>query len=211
MAAWSGDHKKFDRKWLAAASEAEQRQLITNMDPESGWNAMHHAAVGGREKMLNTMLDACPDLVEVPNRQGWRPLHFAAGFGKAAVIDLLIERGASLQTRNELSTEYRGWTPLHRAFRWWLDPNKPNAILHLLTIGADPTALDASGRTPVDLTSDPCCKAAVAALADAAAAGQAAACLSRQSPAMLQRLRAALTATVGEEEAAASLARHRLE
>ena len=60
MAAWSGDHKKFDRKWLAAASEAEQRQLITNMDPESGWNAMHHAAVGGREKMLNTMLDACP-------------------------------------------------------------------------------------------------------------------------------------------------------
>jgi hypothetical protein len=160
--------------------------------------------------MLNAMLDECPDLVEVPNRQGWRPLHFASGFGKADMIDLLITRGASLASPNELSDEYRGWTPLHRAFRWWLDPNKPNAILHLLTIGADPTAHDASGRTPVDLTSDPCCRAAVEALADAAAAGQPAACLSRQSPATVQRLREVLTATVGEEQAAACVARHRL-
>ena len=151
--------------------------------------------------MLVEILDECPDLVEVPNRAGWRPLHYGAGFGRPDVIDLLLERGAHLQCTNDVSESYRGWTPLHRAFRWWLDPNKPNAIRHLLGLGADATAQDSIGRTPLDLVSDSSCVAAIAALGEAHAAGLETAKLSLQRDATLGRLRAALVETAGEAKA----------
>ena len=185
-AAWSGDEQRFRSKFDGAES---RRDLILEVDPTSGWSAPHFAAVYDRVGMLTEMLDECPDLVEMPNRQGWRPLHFASGFGRRDVIDLLLARGARLDTRNEVSTEYRGWTPLHRAFRWWLDPNKPNAISHLLLRGADATALDASGRTPVDLVASSCCRDATRLLAEAASAGHETANVSLQSEQTQQRLR----------------------
>ena len=113
-AAWSGDEQRFRSKFDGAE---DRRNLILEIDPTSGWSAPHFAAVYDRVGMLTEMLDTCPDLVEMPNRQGWRPLHFASGFGRREVIDLLLARDARLDTRNEVSTEYRGWTPLHRAFR----------------------------------------------------------------------------------------------
>ena len=85
--------------------------------------------------------------------------------GKPKIINKLIECGAKLDTVNEVSPEYKGYTPLHRAFRWWLDPGKPNAISHLLSIGANPTLVDAQGRTPVDLVADSSCVAAVSVAA----------------------------------------------
>ena len=115
-AAWSGDEQRFRSKFDAVSAE-ERGNLILEQDPTSGWSAPHFAAVYDRVGMLTEMLDTCPDLVEMPNRQGWRPLHFASGFGRREVIDLLLARDARLDTRNEVSTEYRGWTPLHRAFR----------------------------------------------------------------------------------------------
>lgn len=197
-AAWSGDDSRFRAKF--DPTETRRRQ-ITEVDPTSGWTALHFAAVYGRTDMLAEMLDECPDLVEVPNRAGWRPLHYGAGFGRPDVIDLLLERGACLQCKNDVSEPYRGWTPLHRAFRWWLDPNKPNAIRHLLRLGADPTAQDAIGRTPLDLVSDSSCVAAIAALGEAQAAGLETAKLSLQRDTTLARLRAALVETAGEAEA----------
>ena len=174
---------------------------MLEVDPTSGWTALHFAAVYGRVAMLEAMLDECPDLAELPNRAGWRPLHYAAGFGRPEVIDLLLERGANLQCTNDVSNAYRGWTPLHRAFRWWLDANKPNAIRHLLRLGADATVQDSIGRTPVDLVSDASCVAAIAALSEAHAAGLQTAKLSLQREATLGRLRAALVETSGEAHA----------
>ena len=198
-AAWSGDEDRFRKK--CDAVESEKRKHVLEVDPTSGWTALHFAAVYGRTDMLAEMLDECPDLVEHPNRAGWRPLHYAAGFGRPDVIDMLLERGASLQCTNDVSDPYRGWTPLHRAFRWWLDANKPNAIRHLLGLGADATMQDAMGRTPVDLVSDASCVAAIAALGEAHAAGFETARLSLQNDATLARLRAALVQTAGEAKA----------
>ena len=93
-----------------------------------------------------------------------------------------------------MAAEYRGYTPLHRAFRWWLDPHKPNAIRHLLALGADPTLRDEAGRTPVDVTSDNCCRPALDALAQAHAAGHAAADVALQTQATQDRLRQAAAA-----------------
>ena len=155
----------------------------------------------GRNDMLNEMLNECPDLVSAPNRQGWRPLHYASGFGRPDVVDLLLSHGAELQCTNDVSMSYRGWTPLHRAFRWWLDANKPNAIRHLLSLGADPTHLDEAGKTPVDYVSDASCVAAWQALLEAHEAGHELTRLSLQSDATLGRLRAALQVSWGEEKA----------
>lgn len=43
------------------------------------------------------------------------------------------------------------------AARRWLAPGKPNAIRHLLALGADPTMLDGNGCSPIDFASDACC------------------------------------------------------
>ena len=71
-AAWSGDEQRFRSKFDSASAD-ERRNLILEVDPTSGWSAPHFAAVYDRVDMLTEMLDTCPDLVEMPNRQGWRP------------------------------------------------------------------------------------------------------------------------------------------
>jgi hypothetical protein len=106
---------------------------------------------------------------------------------------------------NPAQKEYNGYTPLHRAFRWWLDPGKPNAIGHLLSVGADPTCKDAHGRTPVDLVADSSCAAAAVLMAGAAAAGSETAHLSRQTEATQRRLREGLRAAEYSEDAIAKL------
>ena len=187
MQAWSGDLKSFSAQ-LECAAGAEERMKLLEAENQHGWNALHFSAVYGREEMMEVLLSEAPQLVQKANLRGWRPLHYASGFGHSRMIDLLLRHGADLSCQNEISAEHLGWTPLHRAFRWWLDPNKRNAIAHLLHLGADPTALDAHGRTPVDLVSDPCCAPAALLLSDAAAAGHEAADMSRQSEATRHRL-----------------------
>jgi ankyrin repeat protein len=187
MQAWSGDHDQFRSKFEAAAG-VERKKLLT-AENEHGWNALHFSAVYARGEMMKTLLLEVPELVHRPNRRGWLPLHYASGFGHVEMIDLLLGHGAELSCQNNTSAEHMGWTPLHRAFRWWLDPNKRNAIRHLLIKhGADPTALDAHGRSPIDLVSDPCCAPAARLLAEAVATGHLAADVTRQSEATQHRL-----------------------
>ena len=62
------------------------------------------------------------------------------------------------------------------------------SLAHLLLRGADATARDASGRTPVDLVRSPCCGAAALLLAEAARAGHETAAESLQSEHTQQRL-----------------------
>ena len=163
MQAWSGDLKSFSAQ-LECAAGAEERMKLLEAENQHGWNALHFSAVYGREEMMEVLLSEAPQLVQKANLRGWRPLHYASGFGHSRMIDLLLRHGAELSCENEIS------------------------IAHLLHLGADPTALDAHGRTPVDLVSDPCCAPAALLLSEAAAAGHAAAEMSRQSEATRHRL-----------------------
>jgi hypothetical protein len=199
MAAWSGDSNRFKRLFDLNVDAAERRRLVAATN-EHGWNAIHFAAVYGRIEMLQPMLHLAPELVHEPNRAGWLPLHYAAGFGQKDVIDVLVENGAVVGATNDNPHgEYCGFTPLHRAFRWWgssgSDPTKGDAIRHLLSLGACPMAKDAAGRTPVDLVSDNCCALALEALAAAHTAGLETANVELQSEATRTRLEAGAAAS----------------
>jgi ankyrin repeat protein len=73
-------------------------------------------------------------------------LHMAAAAFRRPVAALLVARGASCRVRNR-----RGAEPLHYAAdanRW--DPiGQADTIDYLISVGADPNALDRSGVTPL--------------------------------------------------------------
>lgn len=61
------------------------------------------------------------------------PLHFAAGFGRREVVELLLNRGASVTARDE-----GGLIPLHNACSF----GHAEVVLQLLKARSDPNALD---------------------------------------------------------------------
>jgi ankyrin repeat protein len=77
------------------------------------------------------------------DRDGWTPLHLAAGWGHAGAIRLLLDHGADIRARNS-----KGDTPLHVAFM--LD--QAEAARVLLAVGGDDLLLLTNdlGRTPAD-------------------------------------------------------------
>lgn len=69
------------------------------------------------------------------------PLHGAASRSRTAIAQLLLEAGADVNAR------WRGITPLHDAAEF--EAAEPAFLELLLQHGADPTALDYVGRTPL--------------------------------------------------------------
>ena len=156
MAAWTKDQPKFDALWHGV--DAARRRELATAENQHGWRAVHFACVSGELGMLRPLLEdvggaaAALEQVRAPTKQGWFPLHYACGFGQTAAIDTLLAAGADLDVTNERSTACRGWTPWHRALRWWLSPGKPNAIAHLLSqCGVRADARAADGRTAAAL------------------------------------------------------------
>lgn len=83
--------------------------------------------------------------VTAQNKNGWTPLHIAAGWNKTpAVVTFLIKAGANLNAQDEF-----GLTPLH----WATAFNKNPAIVKaLLSAGANPLSKNIAGETPQDFT-----------------------------------------------------------
>eukprot|EP00937_MAST-01D_sp_MAST-1D-sp2_P000892 g892.t1 len=155
LATWTRDQSKFDALWHSA--DTARRRELAMATNEHGWAALHFACVSGQQSMLRPLLEdvggsaAAQEQVRTPTEQGWFPLHYASGFGHAAAIDALLAAGADLEVGNERSATCRGWTPWHRAVRWWLSPGKPNAIAHLLAKGVRADAQAADGKTAAEL------------------------------------------------------------
>ncbi|OWR50508.1 Tankyrase [Danaus plexippus plexippus] len=68
------------------------------------------------------------------------PLHFAAGYGRREVVEILIAGGAALQARDE-----GGLQPLHNACSF----GHADVVRALLAAGAPPAARDNWGYTPL--------------------------------------------------------------
>jgi len=112
---------------------------------------IHSAAKRGKVAKVEALLEKKPTLLE--SRKGkyanrWTntrdntPLHIAAVYGRPKVVELLLQKGATVDARNG-----GGYTPLHFSAM-----NKHREVAELLLAkGADPSAKQGIGGTPLHL------------------------------------------------------------
>jgi ankyrin repeat protein len=107
------------------------------------WNALHFLANESGSLIIADMLVKAGTKVDAVTLPGWgqrasTPLGFAAARGHARLAELLLEKGAMVDSRNELQA-----TPLHRA----VNGNHVAVIEVLLDNSADIEARDNQGGT----------------------------------------------------------------
>lgn len=114
------------------------------------------AAALGDVPALRVAIESDDDARVLRSSDGWTPLHLAAFFGHDDAVRLLIDHGAPLDAH---STNAMRNTPLHAALA---GTTLPLLVRRLVFAGADVSARDASGNTPLHLAAsrgnDPLCE-----------------------------------------------------
>jgi hypothetical protein len=108
-----------------------------------GFTGLGLACFFGHLELVRRLLDQGAD-PNLASNNGLRvaPLHSAVSTGSAAIVELLISRGARTG-----AAEASGYTPLHTA----AGHGNQTIIDLLLAAGADPAAKTADGKTPDDV------------------------------------------------------------
>nr|WP_246711676.1 ankyrin repeat domain-containing protein [Phyllobacterium myrsinacearum] len=130
----------------AAATSAQCKKLDPN-GRDMGGDTHFGLAIRDRKADLVAKMLACGADVNLKSGEGWAPLHTAAYYGPASVIDLLVSKGADVN----IVGDYDKMTPLHMATSYSDDPA---IIQSLLKHGADKKAKTASGKTALELAAD---------------------------------------------------------
>ncbi|PAA47570.1 hypothetical protein BOX15_Mlig004077g1 [Macrostomum lignano] len=76
----------------------------------NGNTLLHLACEGGLKKLIESLLDRDPTLLEAKNSKLETPLHVASRCSKLELVDLLLQRGAEINSADEM-----GETPLFMA------------------------------------------------------------------------------------------------
>ena len=104
--------------------------------------SIHEAFKAGNIEAVKQHLAAGTDVNAKGPNAGLTPLHRAAYYGLKEIVELLLDKGADVNAKEEV-----GWTPLHYAAAM---SHKAIAEL-LLDKGADVNAKDDGGDTPLDV------------------------------------------------------------
>ena len=106
------------------------------------------ACAFGDAARVAALLDNEPGLVSEHSHDGWTLLHLACFFGSQELLDLLLERDASVTSVSLNPTRN---TPLHAAL---VGTASTPMIVSLLAKGADVNALASAGATPLHLAAN---------------------------------------------------------
>ncbi|XP_048403074.1 ankyrin repeat domain-containing protein 27 isoform X1 [Stegostoma tigrinum] len=131
---------------IAAGNQAEVEALLSQgeADEDSVEKMCHPLCFcDSCEKLVSGRLND-PSIVTPCSRddRGYTPLHVAAFCGQASLIDLLVEKGSTVN-----ATDYHGSTPLHLCCQ----KGYQNVTLLLLDYKASTEAQDNNGNTPLHL------------------------------------------------------------
>jgi ankyrin repeat protein len=102
------------------------------------------AASLGDVRQAETLLANDPDLANALNFDGFHPLGLAAFFGNNALANLLLERGAQVNSRSQNAL---GAAPLHSA----LAARNNTLVKIFLEHGADVNLTESGGYTPLHI------------------------------------------------------------
>ena len=99
-------------------------------------------------KMAEMLIEVDPECIETPEKNGWTPLMTACEWGCLPLVQLLLERGASVEPKDN-----HKMTALH----WCAEQDRPahaDVISILLEYKADPHATNDQGKTPLELANE---------------------------------------------------------
>src|SRR5499425_3022598 len=128
------------RAWIDQGAEF-RTDIVAEAPPrpvDPKVTALIAAVRAGNRPEIERQIAASPEEVKGRDEGGSTALHHAAGYGPLANVELLIDKGADVNTKNR-----RRSTPLH-----WAIHDEAKVRL-LLSKGADINARQAQGRTPL--------------------------------------------------------------
>lgn len=115
------------------------------MSTTEGINRAIEAAQLGHAAQLRELLESAPELANTENSEGLYPLGYAAHFGHADAVQVLLDQGAQVNAISHSNVPYiPSNTALHAALAGERDLD---VIRLLLKHGANPNLLDSNGHT----------------------------------------------------------------
>lgn len=121
--------------------------LLASLDPShttrEGWTGFHFAAQFGQEKVLQTLFDRCPRLIDATTNRGETALHLAAAHGHERIVEVLLAKSPKLLD----AVDRRGDNALHLA----VARGRDKIVEVLLAHNCKVTAVTDSGWTALHL------------------------------------------------------------
>ena len=94
---------------------------------ETGSTELHHFALAGDVEKMKEALTKQADLVNVRDKNGWQALHEAVRAGTFEIVQMLLDKGAEVNTRTGKTES--GHTPLDLAKRFHGDTHEIAKLL----------------------------------------------------------------------------------